>query len=234
MRNHQSNPTITNCTFADNSARDDGGGIRNGGDSSSSSPVIINSIFWNNSDDSDGFSGGPFFDESAQIFTQLGTPVVDFSCVQGGWTGAGGTGNIAADPLFVDVMNDDVRLLPGSPCFNAGSNAAADLPVYDLDGGSRIQECIVDMGAYELPPTTPSIPADRDCDGDVDGVDFGIFASCFNQAGNPPRTLGCIPEQQQELDFDHDGDIDGVDFGVFASCFNKAGNPPRTGGCPPY
>jgi hypothetical protein len=76
------------------------------------------------------------------------------------------------------------------------------------------------------------VPADCDEDGDVDGVDFSVFASCFNKAGNPPRTLGCSAGQGNKLDFDDDGDVDGVDFSVFASCFNKAGNPPRTLGCP--
>jgi polyhydroxybutyrate depolymerase len=76
------------------------------------------------------------------------------------------------------------------------------------------------------------VPADRDGDEDVDGVDFSVFASCFNGAGNPPRTLGCDLGDQSGLDFDDDGDIDGVDFSTFASCFNGAGNPPRTLGCP--
>jgi hypothetical protein len=79
-------------------------------------------------------------------------------------------------------------------------------------------------------PTT--VPADCDEDGDVDGIDFAVFASCFNKAGNPPRTLGCSPAQGDKLDFDNDGDVDGVDFSSFASCFNKAGNPPRSLGCP--
>jgi hypothetical protein len=76
------------------------------------------------------------------------------------------------------------------------------------------------------------VPADCDTDGDVDGVDFAVFASCFNGAGNPPRTFGCSTAQANKLDFDDDNDVDGVDFSKFASCFNGAGNPPRTLGCP--
>jgi formylglycine-generating enzyme required for sulfatase activity len=94
-----------------------------------------------------------------------------------------------------------------------------------------------DTGTVEGPvwsfTVTPlCVPADSDCDGDVDGVDFAQFASCFNKAGNPPRTLGCDAMAQDDLDFDDDGDVDGVDFSKFAACFNKAGNPPRTLGCP--
>ncbi len=69
---------------------------------------------------------------------------------------------------------------------------------------------------------------DCDSDGDVDGIDFAVFASCFNKAGNPPRTAGCSGFQAMKFDDDGDGDVDGIDFSVFASCFNKAGNPPRS------
>jgi hypothetical protein len=77
------------------------------------------------------------------------------------------------------------------------------------------------------------VASDRDADFDVDGVDFSIFASCFNKAGNPPRTLGCTAADAEAFDADGDGDVDGVDFSRFASCFNKAGNPPRAAGCIP-
>ena len=35
--------------------------------------------------------------------------------------GSGGTGNVFADPQFVDAANDDLRLRPSSPCINAGT-----------------------------------------------------------------------------------------------------------------
>jgi hypothetical protein len=55
-------------------------------------------------------------------------------------------------------------------------------------------DVFVDMGACEFakcnnPPGM--VRADFDEDGDVDGIDFATFASCFNKAGNPPRTLNC-------------------------------------------
>jgi len=79
----------------------------------------------------------------------------------------------------------------------------------------------------------PTVPADRDADGDVDGIDFTTFASCFNKSGNPPRTLGCSPGDASAFDADGDGDVDGIDFTIFASCFNKSGNAPRALGCIP-
>ena len=86
---------------------------------------------------------------------------------------------------------------------------------------------IADAAVAALP-----VPADRDADGDVDAVDFSVFFSCFNKAGNPPRTSGCDPDDQDAFDFDDDNDVDALDFDKFFSCFNKAGNPPRTLNCP--
>jgi hypothetical protein len=66
----------------------------------------------------------------------------------------------------------------------------------------------------------------------VDGIDFAVFASCFNGAGQPPRTTNCTTDESDRFDFDGDSDVDGVDFSKFASCYNGAGNPTRTLNCP--
>lgn len=66
--------------------------------------------------------------------------------------------------------------------------------------------------------------ADFDCDGDVDGSDFGMFAGCFNGDGNP------VSAACRDMDLTGDGDVDGADFGIFATCFNGSSNPPN--GCP--
>ena len=49
-----------------------------------------------------------------------------------------GTGNINADPLFVDPGNGDYHLGPDSPCIDVGNNDAPDLPDYDFEGDVRI------------------------------------------------------------------------------------------------
>ncbi len=56
-----------------------------------------------------------------------------------------GAGNIEDDPL---LAQDRVHLLPGSPCVDRGSldRNAAEL---DIDGESRVRNCIADMGADE-------------------------------------------------------------------------------------
>jgi len=62
--------------------------------------------------------------------------------------GYAGTGNIDANPMFAD---DDGRLLAGSPCIDAGNDAAVPSGVTtDLDGNPRIQGTCVDMGAFEV------------------------------------------------------------------------------------
>jgi parallel beta-helix repeat protein len=134
--NYSSSPTVTNCTFSDNNSPDGGGMCNNGG----SNPTVTNCILW-------GDIGGEIFDSGTSSTT------VTSSDVEGGW---GGTGNINADPCFVDAAGGYLRLLCESPCVDAGDNNAPNLPATDLAGNQRISDgdgdgsAIVDMGAYEL------------------------------------------------------------------------------------
>jgi parallel beta-helix repeat protein len=152
-----SSPAITNCTLTGNSATGARGGIN---DYNDSYPVITNCILWGN---------------SAPIDPQIGDVVnseatVNYSVVQGGWSGAGAL-NIDADPLFVDANgpdnifgteDDNLRLLTSSPCIDAADNNAVPGGIEtDLDGRPRFLDDpwtadtgngtapIVDMGAYE-------------------------------------------------------------------------------------
>ena len=96
---------MTDCTFSGNSATGSGGGMFN---DSVSKPVVLNSIFCQYSD-----AGG--MDESAQVHDAPGSAsTVNYSDIQGGWTGAGGIGNIEADPLFVDPGFWENNGTPGS------------------------------------------------------------------------------------------------------------------------
>ncbi|MHC4572904.1 MAG: hypothetical protein ACYS76_02035 [Planctomycetota bacterium] len=122
MDNNIGSPTVTNCTFSGNSAAI-GGGMYN----STSSPTVTNCIFW-----------------ASQIFP--GDINVMYSNVQGGYSG---TGNINADPLFVDAdgpddtygtPDDDLRLQPGSPCIDAGDNTAVPADTADLDNDANTTE----------------------------------------------------------------------------------------------
>jgi len=73
----------------------------------------------------------------------------DYCLIQGGYPGQG---NIDADPQFIDPENGGFRLLPDSPCIDAGQSHP-DLAETDIAGMHRIMfggnSLTVDMGAYE-------------------------------------------------------------------------------------
>ncbi len=153
--------TFKNCTIAYNHATTSGGGVMaEYGPPYPGRSVLHNCVVWSN---------------SAPIGPNLeGRHRVLHSNVQGGLY-LGGM-NISADPLFVDGPNRNLRLIPGSPCNDAGSNAlipedyadadedeiykewleidldwkrrVADDPLAPNPGGGTLP--VVDMGAYEL------------------------------------------------------------------------------------
>ncbi|MHC4344985.1 MAG: right-handed parallel beta-helix repeat-containing protein [Planctomycetota bacterium] len=152
---------LINCTFSQNSALVQGGGFCHWGGNS----TLTNCILWDNA--------AP---EGAQIYDDgFSPPTVSYCDIQGGWPG---DENIDEDPRFVDANgpdnvagtdDDNLRLLFGSPCVDAGDNNSLPADIYDLDGdgnttepipfdldaNSRILDgnndgyMVVDMGAYE-------------------------------------------------------------------------------------
>ncbi len=156
-------PSVTNCTFSDNDAVIDGGGIYN----VSNCLAMASCVLWGDSPNAIG---------------DAGRSTVAHCDVQGGWPG---TGNIDADPLFVDPDNGDLRLQAGSPCIDAGDNTAVPLDIMtDLDGNTRFVDDpdtpdsgfgdppVVDMGAYELQvDDDDDDDDDNDDDDDDDGDD---------------------------------------------------------------
>ncbi|MDY7107541.1 MAG: choice-of-anchor Q domain-containing protein [Planctomycetota bacterium] len=168
LRNDSSKPAIVNCTFVGNVSRYEDCGAAMYSYGNNAEAVVTGCIFWDNYD---GANGVPivdyFYGADTSVFASL---------VQGGWDGSG-SGNIDADPLFVNAANGDLRLLSGSPCIDAGDTAAflefgldCDLdgnprPVDGGQGGGdggfslmrrryRIMAPlpVVDMGAYEYQP----------------------------------------------------------------------------------
>lgn len=130
--NNHSSPFICNCTLTQNSASY-GGGIYN----MAYSPTITNSILW----DDVGCSEGNEIYCAANTFS----PVVTFSCVQGG---RDGQGNISSDPLLLGTADSEGRISPMSPCIDTGTTTGA--PSTDIRGVARFQGNGVDMGVYEL------------------------------------------------------------------------------------
>jgi hypothetical protein len=123
--------TTLGNTITRNSATHEGGGLYycNG--------PIRNCIIWAN-----WAPGSPQLDVSS---------IPTYSCIEG-WTGDSKKRNISGDPRFAGPDAGDFRLLPSSPCIDAGLNDPS-LPETDMAGMHRImfggKSLTVDMGAYE-------------------------------------------------------------------------------------
>lgn len=167
---------VTNCVFRDNVATGSGGGgalwlgsggsaqvvnctiVGNRGQTTTvggllnqgTSVTLRNSILWGN----EGSNG------ATNANNQLVGASAQYCLVQGG---VSGTGNVSADPEFVDEAAGDLRVLGSSPAIDAGSNAAVPGTVtLDAAGGARFQDLllvadsgagsapVVDLGAFEL------------------------------------------------------------------------------------
>lgn len=81
-------------------------------------------------------------------------------------------GNIQLDPQFIDPENKDYRILPTSPCIDAGVNDSV-VSKLEFDGNKRIWDgnldgdSLVDMGCYEFgAPPLNNILIDEDFERD--------------------------------------------------------------------
>jgi len=202
---------LTNCTFFANTARYSGGGIyscdgrrrvRQSHAALGRSPTILtNCILWDNMGTGD--------EESQQIGAAEGALCVNYSCIAGLTGELGGEGNIGEDPLFVDetggdgvcgTLDDDLHLMPGSPCIDAADNTAVPEHVEtDLDGLPRFVDDpatedtgvgngpIVDMGVYEF--QVEPCPADVTDDGIVDVLDLLAVLGAWGATDDLPEDV---------------------------------------------
>lgn len=230
---------MSSCTFSGNMARL-GGGIYNAGGGPNNYPQYDNCVLWG--DTAPG--GGSEVFNMAKCYPTFRSCLIQ-GCLPGGvWSGAIGTnggGNIDADPLFADpdgidsllgTVDDDLRLLSGSPAVDAGNNTLVVAGVVaDRDGNLRFTDDIftadtgvgtppiVDMGAYELIdgdgdhvpdpvdncPTVPN-PGQENADGDSHGD--ACDACPLDSAKIAPGICGC---GVVDVDSDGDGFADCID-----------------------
>ena len=200
-------------------------------------PRTGGSVFFNTSDSTLNISNSIIWMQPPDIMAGPGVVTINYSNVEGGWPGAG-ENNISVDPMFVVVSDpgqdgiwgnaDDnagnLRLLPGSPCIDAGDNTAVPLDEFDLDNDGDTTEPIpfdlaglprfvddpktvdtgnglppiVDMGAYEFTGTVN--PLDLTGDGVVDAADLAQLLADWGACPGCPA------------DLDGDGTIDADDL----------------------
>ncbi len=206
MNNYSSNATVINCIFVDNDASAGGGGMAE----SLASATVTNSTFFSNTA---GYGGGIYIWQGNSVTTNCilwgdtpdeinsnGSPTVTYCDIQGGFPGD----NIALDPCFIYAAAGNLHLKRGSPCIDAGNNAAVPAGVLlDADGKLRFRDDpntedtgvgpapIVDMGAFEYGLTAKFGYVDgknvkltqTDCGGNkvmfaLTGGGFGLIDPC--------------------------------------------------------
>lgn len=220
MFNNDSDPFITNCTFYANRAVSTvdhlawAGAIFN----LDGRPTIVNSIVWGNTAD----QGIAIFDEGTSL-TGINNSDTDMS-------GPGGNGNIDADPL----LDAQGHLRPGSPCIDAGDDAAA--PDTDIDGETRPQGSHSDMGAdehvdrdgdtmpdywemaYGLDAGSDDWAADLDGDGTTNGFEYRFDLD--------PSQINPVLNASQRGNYrdngDHDQNDDSTPAGRLAGTTHRA------------
>lgn len=231
---------IANCTFFDNYAFNewDASYGRGGAVYCDGTLQSYNSVFWENRAflGSQIGAGSNATVELAYCDVQGGESDV---YVAPNATLIWGDGMLDADPMFVDPDTMDLRLTHGSRCVDSGSNLNVPQDVADLDGDGDIDEPIpldldeqprfvddprtidtgingngyeeiIDMGAYELPPS-PRCIADFNYDGRVNTLDVIAYLQAYN-ARDPAADLNL------------DGVVNIIDFLAFLNAYND--------GCP--
>jgi subtilisin family serine protease len=148
---------MENCTISDNSANDMGGGIFLFSHLSGSA-TLRSCILWN--------------ENATEVEGK--TISVRYSDVEGGYSG---TGNINADPCFVDTAGGDYHLRWGSPCIDTGDPGYVPQPSdKDIDGEPRVMRGNrVDMGSDEVGPKQ----ADFNRNGIIDGLDLSVLINSW-------------------------------------------------------
>ena len=150
-----SHAKIINNTFSGNSASN-GGALYF---SLSSNPDFINNIFWGNT--------SPF---GSQVYIANDNSDPNFyNCIVQdgtlGFVGPGAAGNytgiylnnINANPLFEGSGSHPFAITENSPAVDAGRHdtTGLNLPQFDFIGNPRIDNGIIDIGAYEYPSEIP-------------------------------------------------------------------------------
>jgi hypothetical protein len=117
------------------------------------------------------------------------------------------------NPLFRNPAAQDYRLSACSPAINAGSNVAVNSPglLTDLNGDPRIQEGVVDIGAYEhtFTPGPSNLQVDAVCHNKGQGaINWTLGGGCSpiqyawtDAQGNSGTRLDSLPAGAYQFTF---------------------------------
>lgn len=239
IRNGSGTLTLTNSTLADNSSGRRGGGIDNG------STLTLNNtiVTLNQATNSDNDIAGVYTNNSSLISTD---PLFVRNPNNGGDGWIDDPVTLAIDE---SANNDygDLRLQPASLAINTGDNTLLPADTFDLDGDNdtaetlpldlaskaRINDNIVDIGAYEYVPPSRG---DFNYDNAVDVLDADQLSVALNMESTSAiydvnddgevnsadglylveTLLGTI-----RADFNIDYQVDVSDLSIWASGFGK-------------
>lgn len=140
-----SSPTLVNNTIVLNT-KDFGNTVPGGAvaGEGTSAPTLVNNVIAFN-------VGGVSLSAGVLLKNDVYSNATAWQANYSGIPDATGTeGNLSVDPLFANKAAGDYRLLPGSPCIDAGDDSILTLGQTDLDGNPRKLGAHVDMGAYEF------------------------------------------------------------------------------------
>jgi len=218
---------MANCTFAGNGVNDSAGVISLWGTTFTGANLIL--------------AGNPVEGALSPLVNPISTSDstynISYSILRRAVSAAR---NVNADPLFIrnpshgedglwgtaDDDYGDLRLSPGSPCIDAGTNSGAGLltgvttdvagePRFVEQGGVRNTgsgtKPIIDMGAHEAPGdcNQNGVPDQNEPDGDNDGAIDECESCPADPSKTEPGQCGC---GQPDTDTDHDGVADCLDI----------------------
>ncbi|MGX5819406.1 Ig-like domain-containing protein [Chitinophaga lutea] len=167
---------FVNCTATGNTAPTGAFLTANANNTPNFTAEIVNSILWENGTNEVRVTGPVSY-------------AVRNSIIRGGLNGG-----LDKDPLFNNAAGNDLRLKLCSPAINAGDNTAATWSD-DIAGDARVQQSLVDMGAYEHPKAKTDNPTVTDislCEGVTNpaaltatGTDLLWYAGETGGTGDP-------------------------------------------------
>lgn len=184
-------PSIINCTVSGNQATNGGGGIYN----DNCTLVVTNSIVWNNSANGvTNTTSSSLSENSGSTTTYKNSLLANFTIQTGIILNSSPLFVTDLDPANAPSISGNFHLQATSVALNVGDNASNTLAL-DLDGNTRIQATIIDLGVYEgeviLSTWTGAVDTDWATAGNwSNGIPSSSLSAIIPNTGNQPIISG--------------------------------------------